>query len=195
MAQETALNTEQEAKLLALARAAIARALGVEGTDAPPADDPAFAAKGAAFVTLTKGGRLRGCIGSLQAVESLAESVRGNAVSAALHDPRFAPLTAAELAETRIEISVLSEPEPLPYGDTAELLAILDRDRPGLILSDGAGHRATFLPQVWDQLPNPADFLAALCRKAGLSPDAWRCGGLRFQRYGVRHFAEGEEAA
>ena len=116
--------------------------------------------------------------------------MRGNAVSAALHDPRFEPLSAGELTEVRIEISVLGEPEPLPYSNPAELPALLARDRPGLILSDAAGHRATFLPQVWEQLPRPEDFLAALCRKAGLAADAWRRGGLNYQRYSVHHFEE-----
>ena len=190
MAQETTLNREQQARLLAMARASIARALRVGAAEVAGTDDPAFAAKGAAFVTLTKGGRLRGCIGSLRAVESLADSVRGNAVSAALHDPRFAPLSAAELAEVRIEISVLGEPEPLPNNDPAELLAILNRERPGLILSDAAGHRATFLPQVWEQLPRAEDFLAALCRKAGLPAGAWKTEALRYQRYSVHHFEE-----
>ena len=153
-------------------------------------DDPALNAPGAAFVTLTQKGVLRGCIGHLQAVGSLWDSVRGNAINAALHDPRFPQLAASELAGTRIEISVLSAPHPLVCTDTNELVRVLAGERPGLILEDGRGHSATFLPQVWEQLPEPVDFLAALCRKAGLPSDAWRGGALRFQRYGVQHFEE-----
>ena len=186
------LDARQQDALLALARSAIARAVGATGTreQAADTDDPRLNAPGAAFVTLTQKGILRGCIGHLQAVEALRDSVRNNAINAALHDPRFPPLAAAELAATRIEISVLSAPQPLVCADADELLRVLAGERPGLILTDGSGHRATFLPQVWEQLPNPVDFLAALCRKAGLPPDAWKGGTLRFQRYGVQHFEE-----
>ena len=113
-------------------------------------DEPVFREKRAAFVTLTRNGRLRGCIGTLLAVESLGDSVRHNALNAALRDPRFAPLAAAELPEIRIEISVLDAPAPLVYRDSEDLLSQLQAERPGLIL-EADGHRATFLPQVWAQ--------------------------------------------
>lgn len=186
------LDARQQDALLALARSAIARAVGAAGAgdQATGRDDPVLNAPGAAFVTLTQRGNLRGCIGHLQAVEALWDSVQNNAINAALHDPRFPPLAASELAATRIEISVLSAPQPLVCADADELLQVLAGERPGLILEDGCGHRATFLPQVWEQLPEPVDFLAALCRKAGLPPDAWKDGKLHFQRYGVQHFEE-----
>lgn len=133
-------------------------------------------APGASFVTLTlgrvPGGALRGCIGSLEARRPLREDVEANAVAAALHDPRFAPLTARELDDTVVEVSVLSAPAALPAADEAELLARLRPGVDGVVLS-ACGRRATFLPQVWEQLPDPADFLARLRRKAGLPADYW----------------------
>ena len=133
-------------------------------------------APGASFVTLTSGrapgGALRGCIGSLGARRPLREDVEANAVAAALHDPRFAPLTARELDDTVVEVSVLSAPAALPVADEAELLAHLRPGVDGVVLS-ACGRRATFLPQVWEQLPDPADFLARLRRKAGLPADYW----------------------
>ena len=133
-------------------------------------------APGASFVTLTSGrapgGALRGCIGSLEARRPLRADVEANAVAAALHDPRFAPLTARELDDTVVEVSVLSAPAALPVADEAELLARLRPGVDGVVLS-ACGRRATFLPQVWEQLPDPADFLARLRRKAGLPADYW----------------------
>ena len=133
-------------------------------------------APGASFVTLTSGrepgGALRGCIGSLVARRPLREDVEANAVAAALHDPRFPPLTARELDDVVVEVSVLSAPAVLPAADEAELLARLRPGVDGVVLS-ASGHRATFLPQVWEQLPDPADFLARLRRKAGLPADYW----------------------
>lgn len=133
-------------------------------------------APGASFVTLTSGrapgGALRGCIGSLEARRPLRADVEANAVAAALHDPRFAPLTARELDDTVVEVSVLSAPAALPAADEAELLARLRPGVDGVVLS-ACGRRATFLPQVWEQLPDPADFLARLRRKAGLPADYW----------------------
>ena len=133
-------------------------------------------APGASFVTLTSGrapgGALRGCIGSREARRPLRADVEANAVAAALHDPRFAPLTARELDDTVVEVSVLSAPAALPAADEAELLARLRPGVDGVVLS-ACGRRATFLPQVWEQLPDPADFLARLRRKAGLPADYW----------------------
>lgn len=182
--------------LLPLARGAIAARLdpaGPAGPTGPSAPDAArrtvpeaavraaadaawLDAPGASFVTLTSGrapgGALRGCIGSLGARRPLREDVEANAVAAALHDPRFAPLTARELDDTVVEVSVLSAPTVLPAADEAELLARLRPGVDGVVLS-ACGRRATFLPQVWEQLPDPADFLARLRRKAGLPADYW----------------------
>ena len=185
------LDERQQQALLAWARQAIARAVhagdGAVGGSLP--DEPVFREKRAAFLTLTRNGRLRGCIGTLLAVESLGDSVRHNALNAALRDPRFAPLAAAELPETRIEISVLDAPAPLVYRASEDLLSQLQAERPSLIL-EADGHRATFLPQVWAQLPEARDFLSALCRKAGLPMDAWQDSGLCYRRYAVQCFRE-----
>ena len=169
--------------LLPLARGAINARLAPAGPAGPsspaaPAGPTAewLEAPGASFVTLTSGrtpgGALRGCIGSLVARRPLREDVEVNAVAAALHDPRFAPLTARELDDVVVEVSVLSAPAVLPAADEAELLARLRPGVDGVVLS-ASGRRTTFLPQVWEQLPDPADFLARLRRKAGLPADYW----------------------
>lgn len=172
--------------LLPLARGAIAARLDPaspaarrtvpEAAVRAAADAVWLDAPGASFVTLTSGrapgGALRGCIGSLEARRPLREDVEANAVAAALHDPRFAPLTARELDDTVVEVSVLSAPAALPAADEAELLARLRPGVDGVVLSS-CGRRATFLPQVWEQLPDPADFLARLRHKAGLPADYW----------------------
>lgn len=132
-----------------------------------------MAEKGACFVTLTKQGQLRGCIGSLEAHRSLASDLLENGVSAATRDPRFPPVTEEELAELRIEVSQLTPAVPFPYTDGDDLLRRLQPSVHGVILSKG-GHRATFLPQVWEQLPDPRLFLAHLCQKAGLHGGCWQ---------------------
>ena len=180
---------KQGRQLLELARQAIAEALGLDPGRSPRAPEPWLQAPGAVFVTLTQHGELRGCIGSLEAHRSLLEDLRANARAAAFSDPRFAPLEAEELVRTRVEVSILSPPEPLPVRDEADLLAQLRPGIDGLILECG-WHRATFLPQVWEQLPERRQFLAQLKRKAGLAPDFWS-GDMRFARYGVEKFKEG----
>ncbi|MBF0124897.1 MAG: AmmeMemoRadiSam system protein A [Magnetococcales bacterium] len=137
------------------------------------AEDNTLAEKGACFVTLSMDGQLRGCIGSLEPYRPLAADVLENGVAAALHDPRFQPLTAVDLAKTQIEVSLLTPPQPFPYRDGADLIARLQPGHHGVILMQN-GRRATFLPQVWHQLPNPVDFLTHLCAKAGLSGDCWQ---------------------
>ena len=173
--------------LLPLARRAIARHLdavplptqenaALPGTSKGTEDPSWLRAPGASFVTLTSGrapgGSLRGCIGSLEAHEPLRADVESNAVAAAVGDPRFPPLTAGELADTVIEVSVLSASVPLPAVDESDLAARLRPGVDGVILSSPR-HRATFLPQVWGQLPDPVDFLIHLRRKAGLPADYW----------------------
>ncbi len=181
---------EAAAVLLPLARAAIAHALGLRHPGAP--DAPWLDEPGASFVTLTQQGLLRGCIGSLQARRSLRVDVQSNAVAAALHDPRFSPLRPQELAHTAIEVSLLSPLEDLPAADEAEALTRLRAGIDGVVLSWGAC-RGTFLPQVWEQLPEPAQFLAQLKRKAGLPADFWH-PQLKLQRYTVVKYREGEPA-
>ncbi len=141
------------------------------------------------FVTLKKKGALRGCIGNLTASESILESVKRNAISAAFQDPRFPPLKARELDQIDIEISILTEPQPLAYTDSVDLLSKLRVDIDGVIIRHG-GASATFLPQVWEQLPRKEDFLNHLCQKAGLTSDMWRTSKLKVLTYQVQYFDE-----
>ena len=180
-------DTELGQILLAQARRAIADALGLPAPDAP--DDPRLAGRGATFVTLTLGGELRGCIGSLNAHRPLGQDVRDNAVAAALRDPRFPPLTAAEFAEVRVEVSLLTEPDFIEFRDEADALAQLEPGRDGVIFFNGC-QRATFLPQVWEQLPERRQFMAALKQKARLPPDFWG-PNVMIARYHVRKWHEG----
>ncbi len=152
-------------------------------------DDPVFERRCGTFVTLTIDGNLRGCIGTLEGYEPLKDGVRRNAVNAAFHDPRFAPLSVHELDKVRIEVSVLSEPRPLEYKDADDLLRKLRPGIDGVIISKGRAS-ATFLPQVWQQLPRPEEFLSHLCMKAGLPADQWRKGDLEVKVYRVQYFEE-----
>ncbi len=141
------------------------------------------------FVTLNKNGALRGCIGSLTAREPLIDGVRRNAVNAAFEDPRFPPLSKEELNRIKIEVSVLTRPVPLDYSGGADLLEKLNPGIDGVIIRKGA-RQATFLPQVWDQLPDKKTFLSHLCLKAGLPADAWAAGNLEVSTYRVQAFEE-----
>lgn len=143
------------------------------------------------FVTLRINDQLRGCIGNLTANEPLSEGVRRNAVNAAFHDPRFPPLTRKELEKVDIEVSILTEPQPLEYVDGDDLLTRLRVDIDGVIIRKGHAS-ATFLPQVWEQLPDPEEFLEHLCMKAGLSSDAWRENKLEVLTYQVQYFEESD---
>jgi AmmeMemoRadiSam system protein B/AmmeMemoRadiSam system protein A len=175
------------AALLGHARRAIADALGQPAGPAP-IRHTGLAERGATFVTLRIAGELRGCIGTLDAHRPLADDVQMHALAAAFRDPRFEPLGAHEFAALEIEVSVLGEPEPLPPLTESEAHAAL---RPGVdgVVLEWRGRRATFLPQVWDELPEPRDFLAALKRKAGLPADHW-ASDLRLARYSVRKYVE-----
>ncbi|MBF0271470.1 MAG: AmmeMemoRadiSam system protein B [Magnetococcales bacterium] len=144
-------------------------------TSAVSAQWAELAKPGACFITLTDQGALRGCIGSLVAHRPLAEDLLENGVSAATRDPRFAPVSVEELERLSIEVSLLSPPEPFPHRDGEDLIRRLKPGVHGVILSK-QGRRATFLPQVWEQLPNPEAFLSHLCRKAGLDGECWRAG-------------------
>lgn len=183
------MDTEAGRTLVALARAAIARRLG-ENATAPATDADWLRASGATFVTLMREGRLRGCIGTLEARRPLAEDVAENAVAAAFSDPRFAPLTRDELADTEIEVSLLSAAEPLPVDDETAVLAQL---RPGIdgVIFEYGHHRSTFLPQVWEQLTDPEEFMAQLKYKAGLPPDFWS-NDVKLARYTVSKWREAD---
>jgi len=146
---------------------------------------PALAAPGACFVTLKKSGQLRGCIGSIIAHADLATDLCENAFKAAFRDPRFAGLSRDEISDDlELSISVLSPPHPFPFEDEADLIARLTPFEDGIILSDG-NRRGLFLPQVWDQLPDPKDFVAHLKRKAGLPVDYWSAN-MRADRFITR---------
>jgi hypothetical protein len=176
------------AALLSRARNTIRRALGLPADEAEP-PNPALSQPGATFVTLhDTRGALRGCIGSLEAWRTLDEDLRHNAEAAALRDPRFKPLTRSEWeAGLQVEVSLLEAPQPLPaFRSQAQALALLNPGQDGLIF-EWRGHRATFLPQVWAQLPTPAAFMAALKHKAGLAADFW-ADDVRLSRYRVRSF-------
>lgn len=175
-------------QLLLQARGAIDEALGGPPCPEVPANVPELNDLGATFVTLTSKGQLRGCIGSLEAWRPLIVDVRANAVSAALRDPRFYSLERNELNAIRIEVSLLSKTEPLEFTDEADLLKKLVPREDGLIIWRHS-HRATFLPQVWEQLPDPLQFLAHLKQKAGLPADT-PIELFTIQRYRVQKWKE-----
>ena len=183
-------DTDFGTTLLALARAAIAHRLGRGPAPVVP-DDPRLREKGATFITLARDGELRGCIGSLRRSRELGEDVIHNALAAAFEDSRFEPLTAEELDAVTIEVSILSEPEFLDFFGEEELLAQLRPGEDGLILFSGC-HSATFLPQVWEQLPERRQFMAALKQKARLPVDFWG-PNVMIARYQVRKWHEGEK--
>jgi AmmeMemoRadiSam system protein B/AmmeMemoRadiSam system protein A len=176
------------AALVSRARNAIADALGLPTGDEP--GHPALVAPGATFVTLRRHGELRGCVGTLDAERPLADDVCVHALAAAFRDARFEPLSIEEFDALEVEVSVLEPARPLPADSEANALAAL---RPGIdgVLLEWRGRRATFLPQVWEQLPRPREFLAALKHKAGLPADFW-AADLRLSRYRVRKFTQTE---
>jgi len=179
--------------LLRLARETIARKLLNRGkTDDAP--DKALEIRelkknAGTFVTLMENGNLRGCIGNLTASEPIVEGVKHNAIGAAFHDHRFPPLTVEELEHITVEVSILSNPQPLMFKNATDLLDKLTPGIDGVIIRRGHAS-ATFLPQVWEQLPDPEDFLSHLCRKAGLSGDAWKEPGMELLTYQVQYFEE-----
>ncbi len=148
-----------------------------------------FDTKSGTFVTLTLNGQLRGCIGNMSSTVNLRDGVRQNAISAAFHDPRFGPLTPAELEKVHIEISILTDPQALANEGGEDLIQKLRPNIDGVIISKGP-NRATFLPQVWKQLPRPEDFLNHLCTKAGLPANTWQSADLDVQTYQVISFEE-----
>jgi len=146
---------------------------------------------GASFVTLNRksDGQLRGCIGALEAYQPLVQDVQYHAVAAALEDYRFPPVTTNEIQNLIIEISRLSAPVNLKYDNPLDLPGLLRPGADGVILRDGF-KKATFLPQVWEQLPDPEEFLAHLCRKMGDRPDRWKMKLLDVSIYQVEEFHE-----
>ncbi len=181
--------------LVKLARRTIMEKLGqkMDKTESEKLDealkDLDFQVRRGTFVTLNIDDQLRGCVGSLTGSELISDNVRDNAINAAFRDFRFNPLTIDELKDVDIEISILTEPKPLEYTDGADLIAKLRVNVDGVIIRKGhAG--ATFLPQVWEQLPRPEEFLSHLCLKAGMSADAWQKTRLEVMTYQVQYFEE-----
>jgi uncharacterized protein len=185
------LTQEEKQTLLRLAREAMVR--GVRREKLPPLDlsslSQNLSKQGASFVTLTVRGELRGCIGALEAYQPLAEDVREHAIAAALEDPRFPPVREDELNGISIEVSRLTRPVPLKYKDADDLLSKLRPHVDGVILKDGH-RRATFLPQVWEKIPRPSEFLDNLCYKMGANHDLWRSKHLDVLIYQVEEFHE-----
>ena len=176
---------EAGSTLLGIARAAIESKLF---GSAQTFDGPWLRQMGASFITLTRDGALRGCIGSLQALRPLGGDVAENAIGAAFRDPRFPPVTAAEWPSVRVEVSLLSTPKPLRFADEADLFSQLSVGEDGIIL-EADGRRGTFLPQVWETIPDKHLFMRELARKAGLADDV-RLGRCRIWRYRVTKWKE-----
>lgn len=193
--QETSMTlTHDEGQaLVRLARSAVNEAV-THGRQ-PRVDEATLPAKfrepKGCFVTLTKQGQLRGCIGNIFPRELLWRAILETANSAALCDPRFSPVTVGELKDIEVEVSVLTPPEALKFEGPEDLLAKLQPHRDGVVLRIGA-NMATFLPQVWEQLGDKTEFLSHLCRKAGCTSDAWRGKGVEVQIYHVQAFKESE---
>jgi hypothetical protein len=179
------LTEEERRTLLDLAWASIRAGIRTGGPLDPELDEvpPGLRGPGAVFVTLKLHGQLRGCIGSFEARRPLALDVAQNAFSAAFMDFRFPPVTEAEVGKLDLHISLLTPLEPLEVADREELICCLRPGMDGLLLED-TPHRATFLPQVWESLASPEEFLGELLLKAGLPSDHWSLT-LRFYRYGV----------
>lgn len=180
------MSTEQGRILIPIARAAIGRELGKP--HAASENSSWLQEHGASFVTLTQEEQLRGCIGSLVAHRPLLQDVTENAIAAAFHDPRFAPLTAYEFEYTQVEISLLSAAEPMAFTDERDALAQLRPNVDGVIFEYGR-YRSTFLPQVWEQLPDPVEFMAHLKYKAGLSTTFW-AEEVKLSRYTVKKWKQ-----
>jgi AmmeMemoRadiSam system protein A len=187
----TTLNAPERLQLLQLARLAIETRLKHHQALSPPEGVAGqLLEKRGCFVTLHKAGRLRGCIGTIEPITPLIDCVIQNAINAAFNDPRFPSLTIAELDEIDIEISVLTKPEILTYVDGSDLKKKLQPGVHGVILSQGKAHRATFLPQVWDQLPDPEQFLSHLCQKAYLDGSCWKDRQTTIETYQAEYFGE-----
>jgi len=188
---QTPLTLDERLTLLRLARQAMEQA--VRGEKHAALDAAGLSARlrapGASFATLVKGGELRGCIGALEPYQPLAQDVREHATAAALEDPRFPPVEAAELNQIEIELSCLSVPEKFEYQNAEELLAGLHPHVHGVLLRDGF-RRATYLPQVWAKIPDKAGFMDSLCEKMGVPPGLWRQKHLEVLLYQVEEFHE-----
>jgi uncharacterized protein len=187
------LTDEEKQVLLRLAREALEYGVRGKTLRVPPLDDaaltPRLREQGASFVTLTIDGDLRGCIGALEAYQPLVDDVREHAIAAALEDPRFPPVDQTELSRIKLEVSRLTPPRPLEYSTSEDLLAKLRPHVDGVILKSDF-RRATFLPQVWEKIPDTEDFLDHLCSKMGAKSNLWRNMKLQVYVYQVEEFHE-----
>jgi AmmeMemoRadiSam system protein A len=185
------LSETDKTELLIIAREAITAA--AKGQSLPQIDPKKFSkelqTEGASFVTLMKEGKLRGCIGALEAYQPLILDVQFHAAAAAQEDYRFKPVTLDEIDLMKIEISYLTPLQRLDYFDTNDLISKLRPGIDGVLLKDGS-RRATFLPQVWDQISNCEEFLDHLCIKMGAHPDLWQEKHLEVYVYQVEEFSE-----
>jgi AmmeMemoRadiSam system protein A len=188
---EQRLPDADRAFLLSLARKTIENHLSNKPLTRIDKDllSPCLQGDGASFVTLTYNGYLRGCVGALEAYQNLAEDVQEHAIAAAFEDYRFPPVQRSELDGIRIEISYLTRPNPINYTDPYNLVDRLRPNIDGVIIRDGS-RRATFLPQVWEKIPDPEEFLDQLCMKMGASHDLWRQKKLEVLTYQVEEFHE-----
>lgn len=192
--RSTSLSTLERAALLRTARSAIAQSFGgIEPVvPVPDAAYPGLAAPGASFVTILCRDELRGCCGTLEAHRPLLVDVWSNARASAFEDPRFLPLQRHEWTETTLEVSVLSALERLVVASESDLLAQLEPGTHGLVLADARG-RATFLPKVWERLPDPRDFVSHLKAKAGWPAGYWT-DRMEVHRYTVEVVADPGES-
>jgi AmmeMemoRadiSam system protein A len=188
---EKRLSDTDRAYLLTLARKTIENYL--ENKPRPIIDKNSLSSilqdDGASFVTLTYQGYLRGCVGALDAYQCLAEDVQEHAIAAAFEDYRFPPVQPAELSKINIEISYLTKPQLIEYTEPSVLLSVLRPHIDGVVIRDGS-RRATFLPQVWEKIPNTEEFLGQLCMKMGAAPDLWQRKKLEVLTYQVEEFHE-----
>jgi AmmeMemoRadiSam system protein A len=185
------LDNLEQTLLLGIAREALE--ISVQSKPLPEINlsqlPPNLQKPGASFVTLTIQGDLRGCIGTLEAYQPLALDVQTHAVDAGMHDPRFPALRPSELETIQIEVSVLSPKTPLTFAGPQDLINKLRVNLDGVVLQDGY-RRATFLPQVWEKLPHPEQFLSHLCLKMGASANLWQNKPLKVYTYQVQEFQE-----
>jgi hypothetical protein len=186
------MSKEEKHYLLQLARTVILGRLGEKPSGPfPERSSPVFMEKRGCFVTLHSKGRLRGCIGTIEPIKPLIDGVKENAIHAGFQDPRFSPVTLHEMDLITIEISILTKPVLLRFENSDDLKSLLKPGVHGVILSQGYC-RATFLPQVWKQLPETEDFLGHLCQKAGMEKTCWKDTKTAVEVYEVFFFSETE---
>ena len=187
------LSEDEKRELLSLARQSIANAACGENPPVVNLEEKSVSLRepGATFVTITRKGDLRGCIGTLEPYQPLILDVIEHAAAAAMNDFRFLPVRPEELDELELEISVLTRPKKITYSSIDELYQLITPGRDGVVIRDGA-RRATFLPQVWEQLPELDEFMGHLCRKMGASADYWKKSKLEISMYQVIEFREKE---